>query len=77
MFIFQFLSNSNKIDKRPGDWTCTNCEDLNFAKNVNCRMCGVKKGTYFEEPGDWKCVCGEMNFKSRTECRKCKSSKVK
>jgi hypothetical protein len=29
------------------------------------------------EPGDWKCVCGEMNFKKRDICRKCRKSKPK
>ncbi len=23
------------------------------------------------ESGDWKCLCGEINFKRRTSCRKC------
>lgn len=27
------------------------------------------------EPGDWKCSCGEMNFKKRDNCRKCRKSK--
>jgi len=27
------------------------------------------------KPGDWNCHCGEMNFASRTACRKCGSSK--
>lgn len=26
--------------------------------------------------GDWICSCGEMNFASRTECRKCTKSKI-
>lgn len=27
------------------------------------------------EPGDWKCKCGETNFKKRDSCRKCHASK--
>lgn len=34
------------------------------------------KSVYIQEVGDWKCACGEMNFKSRTACRKCKTAKV-
>ncbi len=30
---------------------------------------------YIPQPSDWKCSCGEMNFRSRTECRKCGNSK--
>ncbi len=29
------------------------------------------------ERGDWKCGCGEVNFKKRTDCRKCKTIKPK
>merc|ERR1712113_747210 len=29
--------------EKPGDWTCTSCGDLQFAKNANCRMCGAPK----------------------------------
>lgn len=26
--------------KKPGDWTCEKCGDLQFARNETCRMCG-------------------------------------
>lgn len=26
--------------------------------------------------GDWQCQCGELNFRKRTECRKCQLSKI-
>ena len=26
--------------RRPGDWECSNCGDLQFARNTNCRRCG-------------------------------------
>jgi hypothetical protein len=29
------------------------------------------------EPGDWKCHCGETNFKKRDKCRKCNLPKRK
>ena len=27
------------------------------------------------EPGDWKCVCGSINFKRRNDCRGCARTK--
>ena len=27
------------------------------------------------EPGDWKCYCGEVNFKKRDACRNCHKPK--
>mmetsp|Transcript_9403 Transcript_9403/g.15180 ORF Transcript_9403/g.15180 Transcript_9403/m.15180 type:complete len:384 (+) Transcript_9403:53-1204(+) len=29
--------------ERPGDWYCTACGDLQFAKNASCRRCGQPK----------------------------------
>jgi len=30
-----------QVQKKPGDWHCSNCGDLQFAKNMNCRKCGT------------------------------------
>jgi len=27
----------------PGDWNCPNCNDMQFARNPNCRKCGTAK----------------------------------
>jgi len=29
--------------KNPGDWFCSGCADLQFARNVKCRNCGTEK----------------------------------
>jgi len=34
----QGLNNGNM---RPGDWNCSQCGDLNFARNAQCRRCGA------------------------------------
>merc|ERR1740130_2240632 len=26
---------------KPGDWFCANCQDLQFARNATCRICGT------------------------------------
>merc|ERR1712176_36360 len=36
-------SQKGKSDMRPGDWMCPACGDLQFAKNANCRQCGMAR----------------------------------
>lgn len=31
----------NNQEKKPGDWHCTGCGDLQFARNTECRKCGT------------------------------------
>lgn len=31
----------NTQNMKPGDWFCSGCGDLNFAKNMQCRKCGT------------------------------------
>lgn len=46
---------------RPGDWICTQCGYMNFARRDVCR-CGWPKG-------DWRClVCGTKNHALYEEC---------
>ena len=57
--------------KKPGDWNCPNCNDLNFASRNECRKCSTIKPVIKKE-GDWYCLnCNDLNFASRIECRKC------
>merc|ERR1712217_897857 len=28
------------MQTKPGDWECSNCGELNFARNTSCRACG-------------------------------------
>merc|ERR1740117_1675190 len=32
---------SNNQEPKPGDWHCTGCGDLQFARNTECRKCGT------------------------------------
>merc|ERR1719272_612192 len=36
-------SVNNQINMREGDWWCSKCNDKQFARNTNCRMCGVHR----------------------------------
>lgn len=68
-----------------GDWFCSQCNDLQFARNIQCRRCGNSKeaslaampqpeGACLTEilPGDWFCVnCNDLQFARNDNCRRC------
>jgi len=33
--------SSNNQSQKPGDWICSSCGDLQFARNTSCRRCGA------------------------------------
>jgi len=47
---------SRDPDCKPGDWRCPKCNDLQFARNFACRMCGASRpeGKGGGKPGDWE-----------------------
>lgn len=70
-------------EAREGDWTCSQCQNSNFASRTECRSCnanidgtpGVKK-TFEAREGDWICPgCSNNNFSWRTECKRCNAVK--
>lgn len=67
---------------KPGDWGCTECGAVNFARRTDCYKCSAPKGDAravvtdrsSEQPardGDWECSCGFVNFARRGWCRSC------
>lgn len=73
-----------------GDWSCHKCNNINFAKRINCNNCGFPKppdeimktpvnklgppGLFRE--GDWQCFnCRNVNFRKREFCNKCGDQK--
>lgn len=61
-------------ESRPGDWSCPNCEFLNFSRNQECKDCGTVRESAQQplEPGDWECPgCTFRNFKRNRVCRSC------
>jgi len=46
---------SNNQTKKPGDWHCSSCGDLQFARNSECRKCGAPNMT-----GGGKGGCGNQ-----------------
>jgi len=56
---------------RMGDWECSVCSHMNFAKNQCCRICKTVPSLVSGHGGKWACTCGELNFARNTTCRKC------
>lgn len=66
------------VEMKKGDWLCTNCNFLNFARNRHCLECkadGPKKieaAVDAMKMGDWICTqCQFMNFSRNKICFKC------
>lgn len=71
-------------EMKMGDWLCTNCNFLNFARNRRCLECkadGPKKveaATAEMKKGDWICTqCHFMNFSRNKICFKCEEPRPK
>lgn len=75
---------------KPGDWMCPQCNDLQFARNDNCRRCGFARPAQagggapaiagmparYEKPGDWYCPnCNDLQFARNDACRRCGTGK--
>lgn len=84
--------NRNRVPKpqtsRKGDWTCPNCQNVNFAKRDQCNRCQTERPPGLELPeaekkpplefkkGDWMCVnCKNLNFAKREKCNRCQSAR--
>lgn len=71
---------------RAGDWLCSDCGAVNYARRQKChicdlspdvkRRCGFDAGTKLEccnvKPGDWQClICGNLCYAHRHKCFHC------
>ncbi|CAH2066610.1 unnamed protein product [Thlaspi arvense] len=78
-------SDERDPQKRPGDWHCTECKFLNFARNIRCLRCDVFSEERLKQlkeeqrdhlplkKGDWICqTCNFLNFAKNTICLRCK-----
>ncbi|XP_073057130.1 zinc finger protein VAR3, chloroplastic [Primulina eburnea] len=69
---------TQSIEMKPGDWVCTKCRFLNFARNTRCLKCEeagpkhVPRDTGEMKKGDWNCPqCSFMNYASKQNCFRC------
>jgi hypothetical protein len=76
--------------REPGDWSCRQCNEINFKSRTACRRCATSRsqltptnstatGTNPQaapKRGDWTCrFCNVNNFASRDACYQCKRQK--
>lgn len=72
------------VEMKQGDWVCSQCNFMNFARNVQCLRCKAE-GSSRDAPvvqemktGDWNCPqCTFMNFASNTKCKRCQERRPK
>ncbi|XP_015069634.1 zinc finger protein VAR3, chloroplastic [Solanum pennellii] len=72
------------VEMKQGDWICSQCTFMNFARNAQCLRC-KSKGPSRDAPvvkemkkGDWNCPqCTFMNFASNTKCLRCQEQRPK
>jgi hypothetical protein len=70
---------------RAGDWSCPQCNFMNFAVRANCKNCTsarpAESGAPARAPaqelkkGDWTCSCGYHNFAKRVRCYGCQGTR--
>ncbi|OVA01704.1 zinc finger protein [Macleaya cordata] len=78
------IEKSQNIEMKKGDWMCSKCNFMNFARNIRCLQCkedGPKRVSVDEvemKKGDWTCPkCTFMNFSRNKNCLRCQESRPK
>lgn len=73
-------ASTQDVEMKRGDWMCTKCNFLNFARNIRCLKCNedgpkrVRSNDIEMKNGDWICPeCNFMNFSKNIRCLKCKT----
>ncbi|GAB2277487.1 hypothetical protein Dimus_012194 [Dionaea muscipula] len=60
------------IEMKKGDWLCTKCDFMNFAKNLICLQCDAKRPKRQLLPGEWECPqCNFLNYRRNLSCFHC------
>ncbi|XP_031498329.1 zinc finger protein VAR3, chloroplastic-like isoform X2 [Nymphaea colorata] len=76
----QFLSTSGQssgpsgqnILMKRGDWICTKCQFMNFARNARCRQCAESRPRRQLTGREWECPqCDFYNYGRNSVCLRC------
>ncbi|XP_026386775.1 zinc finger protein VAR3, chloroplastic-like [Papaver somniferum] len=72
------------IEMKKGDWMCSKCNFMNFARNILCLKCKedgpklVSHNSAEMKKGDWTCPkCEFMNFARKKICFRCQGLRSK
>ncbi|XP_074271089.1 zinc finger protein VAR3, chloroplastic [Silene latifolia] len=69
-------SSVNHIEMKRGDWICTRCNFMNFAKNKQCLQCEELRPKKLLTGGEWECPqCDFFNFGRNVVCLRCDCKK--
>ncbi|CAN6483652.1 unnamed protein product [Victoria cruziana] len=76
----QFLSTGGQSTGPPGqtimmkrgDWTCSKCQFMNFARNARCRQCAESRPRRLLTGREWECPqCDFYNYGKNAVCLRC------
>ncbi|XP_048136650.1 uncharacterized protein LOC125315519 [Rhodamnia argentea] len=60
------------VEMKKGDWLCSKCDFMNFAKNTVCLQCDAKRPKRQLLPGEWECPERNfLNYRRNTACFHC------
>ncbi|KAF5725758.1 zinc finger protein VAR3 chloroplastic [Tripterygium wilfordii] len=63
---------TQNIEMKRGDWICTRCSFLNFARNMKCLECEEARPKAKLTGGEWECPqCAFCNFGRNMVCLRC------
>ncbi|KAH9620646.1 hypothetical protein KSS87_006367 [Heliosperma pusillum] len=66
------VSSGSNIEMKRGDWICTRCNFMNFAKNKQCLQCEELRPKKFLTGSEWECLqCDFFNFGRNVVCLRC------
>ena len=81
-----FTMEHDIVNNRTDNWTCYNCDNLNYPLRTQCNKCSMSKaeavapetraGRLASGDTQWQCAgCGNNNYHFRLACNKCKADR--
>ncbi|XP_014504810.1 zinc finger protein VAR3, chloroplastic-like [Vigna radiata var. radiata] len=63
---------AQKIEMKRGDWICSRCNFMNFARNIKCLECDEARPKRQLAGGEWECPqCDFYNYGRNMSCLRC------
>ncbi|KAG7609561.1 Zinc finger RanBP2-type [Arabidopsis suecica] len=65
-------SFQNNVEMKRGDWICSRCSGMNFARNVKCFQCDEARPKRQLTGSEWECPqCDFYNYGRNVACLRC------
>ncbi|CAK8542919.1 unnamed protein product [Lathyrus sativus] len=66
------MPHGQNIEMKKGDWICTRCNFMNFARNIKCLECEEARPKRQLTGGEWECPqCDFHNYRRNVTCLRC------